>query len=56
MAAEIKKEFGVEPRLIRGSGGTFIVTADNQQVFSKLEQGRFPTEKEIIDKLRALSK
>jgi predicted Rdx family selenoprotein len=27
---------------------------DNQRIFSKKEEGRFPTEKEIIDKLREL--
>lgn len=55
MAAEIKKELGIEPRLVRGGGGTFVVTADKQQIFSKHEEGRFPTEKEILDKLRKLS-
>jgi hypothetical protein len=31
------------------------VTVDNRQLFSKREQGRFPTEREIIEQLRALS-
>jgi hypothetical protein len=30
------------------------VSADNQKLFSKKEEGRFPTESEIIEKLRAL--
>jgi hypothetical protein len=29
------------------------VSVDNQKVFSKKEQGRFPTEREIIETLRA---
>jgi len=29
------------------------VTADNAKIFSKKEEGRFPTEREIIDALRA---
>jgi hypothetical protein len=30
------------------------VTWDNQTIFSKRDEGRFPTEAEIVDKLRAL--
>jgi selT/selW/selH-like putative selenoprotein len=37
---------------VRGSGGIFIVTVDNEVIFSKREQGRFPTEKEILDALK----
>lgn len=44
----------MESELVRGSGGIFIVTVDNQQLFSKREQGRFPTEAEVIEKLRAM--
>jgi selT/selW/selH-like putative selenoprotein len=40
---------------VRGSGGIFVVSADNQKLFSKKEEGRFPSEAEIIDKLRAIS-
>jgi predicted Rdx family selenoprotein len=29
------------------------VTADNEKIFSRKEEGRFPTEREIIDALRA---
>jgi selT/selW/selH-like putative selenoprotein len=39
---------------VRGSGGIFVVTVNNRSIFSKKEEGRFPTEKEIIDKLREL--
>ncbi len=41
---------------MRGSGGIFDVTVDNKRIFSKDDQGRFPTEKEILDKLRAMQK
>jgi len=37
-----------------GSGGIFVVSADGEALFSKKEQGRFPTETEIVEKLRAL--
>jgi selenoprotein W-related protein len=43
---------GVDAKLVRGSGGIFDVTVDNERIFSKKEEGRFPTEKEIVDKLR----
>ena len=55
MAAVIKKELGVESQLVRGSGGIFDVTADNRRIFSKKDEGRFPSEKEILDKLRTMA-
>ena len=39
---------------MRGSGGIFVVSADNRVLFSKKEEGRFPTEAEILEKLKAL--
>jgi selT/selW/selH-like putative selenoprotein len=39
---------------VRGSGGIFKVTADDRLLFDKHAEGRFPSEKEILDKLRAL--
>ena len=52
MAAEIKKQLGFESQLVRGSGGIFEVTVNNEKIFSKKDEGRFPSEKEIVDKLR----
>lgn len=40
---------------MRGSGGIFVVSADDRTVFSKKEEGRFPTESEVIEKLRSLA-
>ncbi len=54
MAAEIKKQLGVDSQLVRGSGGIFEVHVDNKKIFSKKEQGRFPSEKEIVDQLRSM--
>jgi selenoprotein W-related protein len=51
LAATIKKELGLESELVRGSGGIFVVTVDNEIIFSKREQGRFPSEREIVDAL-----
>jgi len=56
LAAEIKKEFAIDSQLVRGSGGIFDVSVDNKRIFSKKEEGRFPSEKEIIDKLRGMQK
>ncbi len=39
---------------MRGAGGIFVVSADNRKLFSKKEEGRFPTESEIVEKLRGL--
>ena len=55
MAAEIKKELKIDSELVRGSGGIFVVTAGDKQIFSKKDEGRFPSEKEIIEKLRAMA-
>jgi selenoprotein W-related protein len=43
---------GLESHLVRGSGGIFEVSVDGEPIFSKKEEGRFPSEKEIVDKLR----
>lgn len=56
LAAEIKKELGIDSQIVRGSGGIFEVSVDDKRIFSKREEGRFPTEKEIVDKLRGMVK
>ncbi len=55
MAAEIKKQLGVESKLVRGSGGIFVVSVDGERIFSKQDEGRFPAESEIVEKLRVRS-
>jgi selenoprotein W-related protein len=44
----------VDSELVQGSGGIFVVSADNKPIFSKKESGRFPTEGEIVEKLRSI--
>jgi predicted Rdx family selenoprotein len=39
---------------VRGAGGIFIVSVDNRMLFSKKDEGRFPTDREILDKLEAM--
>ncbi|TET42484.1 MAG: SelT/SelW/SelH family protein [Dehalococcoidia bacterium] len=53
MAAELRKAFRVEPRLIPGSNGVFDVLVDGKLVFSKYETGRFPDPGEVVRKLKA---
>ena len=55
MAAEIKRSTGLDSELVRGSGGIFNVSADNKLLFSKKQEGRFPSEAEIIEKLREIA-
>lgn len=38
--------------MIRGSGGVFNVTVGDEMIYSKHDTGRFPTEDEILEKLR----
>jgi selenoprotein W-related protein len=37
--------------LIAGRGGIFDVEVDGEMIFSKHEQGRFPEDNEILEKL-----
>ena len=50
----MKAQLGVEVELIEGDKGIFDVVADNQLIFSKHSEGRFPDEQEIVDKLKQL--
>ncbi len=47
MSAHLQAKFGAEVELERASNGMFEVFADEDLVFSKLQQGRFPTHKEL---------
>ena len=56
MQNAIKDKYGIDARLIEGSGGAFEVRLDGTLVFSKLKQFRFPEEEEIfvaIDRVRS---
>jgi selT/selW/selH-like putative selenoprotein len=39
---------------VRGSGGIFVVSVDQKPIFSKRDEGRFPTEREILDRIAEL--
>jgi selT/selW/selH-like putative selenoprotein len=41
---------------VRGSGGIFEVSVNNKRIFSKHEEGRFPTEAEIVSLIGSISR
>ena len=47
IAAEIKKEYGVDAELEKGAGGIFDVIVDGKTVYSKFETGRHPGPGEV---------
>jgi selenoprotein W-related protein len=53
MAAEIKKEFGIEAQLISSGGGVYEVKLDDKLIFSKKKTGRFPELEEIFELIRS---
>ena len=55
LAAAIKKQFGVDSKLIEGMGGVFDVHVDGKQIWNKHETGRFPEDKEVLDKIKPLA-
>jgi selenoprotein W-related protein len=52
LADALRKSFGIEATLTKGSGGVFDVTVDGEIVFSKHNQDRFPRNEEIIELLK----
>jgi selT/selW/selH-like putative selenoprotein len=55
LAAVIREEFEIETQLVKGVDGVFDVVADGRVLFSKHEQGRFPSEREVLEALRDAS-
>lgn len=51
MAEDIQRKFGIKSELVRGRGGVFDVTVDNELIYSKKETGRFPMPGEVEEKL-----
>ena len=53
MAADIENEFGVKPELVAGSGGVFKITADDNVMYSKHDQGNeFPAQGVVVSAVR----
>jgi len=49
LAKAIEGKYGIKPELIKSGGGAFEITVEGKKIFSKLETGRFPEDKEILD-------
>jgi selT/selW/selH-like putative selenoprotein len=53
LADAVKKEYDIEPQLIKSRGGVFEVEVDGNLIFSKKEEYRFPENSEIIELLKS---
>ncbi|MFT5696726.1 MAG: putative Rdx family selenoprotein [Myxococcota bacterium] len=51
MAATLLAETGIPCALIPGPSGIFDITSDGELLYSKHAQGRFPSDREILDLL-----
>jgi len=56
VAAELKKNLGVDAQLIAGRGGIFDVAVDGKVIYSKSITGRFPKNGEVTGLLKTPSK
>ncbi|MDH5477851.1 MAG: Rdx family protein [Nitrospinota bacterium] len=53
LAAEIRKELGLEVECLKGSRGIYEVRLDDKLIFSKSEAGdRFPNKGEVVQSLK----
>jgi selenoprotein W-related protein len=52
LAAELKRDLGVESTLLPGGGGVFDVFAGGKLIFSKKSVGRFPEPGEVVQMLQ----
>ena len=48
MAEVIRDETGIDAELIRSRGGAFEVSLDGELIYSKLQTGSFPDQREIL--------
>jgi selT/selW/selH-like putative selenoprotein len=55
LAKAIEKKFGIKPEVIQSGGGVFDITVDGIKIFSKKEQGRFPTPEEILKAIKNMN-
>ena len=54
LAKAIEEEFKMSPQLIKSGGGVFEVEVDDTLIFSKKMEFRFPSNEEILTKLKNL--
>ena len=53
LAVVIEKALDIKPTLIEGGGGIYEIKVDGDLLFSKHDVGRYPTDDEILDGIRA---
>ncbi len=53
LAAEIRRARGIEPVIVKGSGGVFDVAVDGRVIFSKQQAGRYPEAAELLEQIPA---
>lgn len=54
MRESIEKQFGVKAELIKGMGGVFEVSVNDNLLYSKKELGRFPDKNEVEDLIEGI--
>ena len=54
LGVAIKEEFGISLKYIKSGGGVFEVVANGKLIFSKKATGRFPSNEEVIGKLKSV--
>ena len=54
MRESVERQFGIKAELIKGMGGVFEVSVNDNLLFSKKELGRFPDENEIEDLIEGI--
>ena len=52
LAEELIRELGIEPELVKSSGGVFEVEYEDDLIFSKKQIGRFPDPGEVLNLIR----
>ena len=50
----IERQFGVKAELIKGMGGVFEVSVNDNLLYSKKELGRFPDKNEVEDLIEGI--
>ena len=50
----IEKQFGIKAELIKGTGGVFEVSVNDNLLYSKKDLGRFPNENEVEDLIEGI--
>ena len=54
MRESIERQFGIKAELIKGTGGVFEVSVNDNLLYSKKDLGRFPNENEVEDLIEGI--